>query len=224
MMFKHLISLVLVAIAAFGFPLPGLAAGNQSNQSMNQPAALIAPEPDVKVGVYPKPGTDKQQVGYGEGGDRVTIVEQVGSNEGVTWDYVRFEKAPQLEGWIQSSFISMESDFSAQDTFSQQDQQPDRQQDQQQDRQQDQSRSLISAAQDSSQTMQRQSAQSGQDYATKQNSSSKSAQSTYKPQQQGGYSQQSGYSQKQKESQTGMTDIKQKMIGIKQKVMDAFKS
>lgn len=88
--------------------LPVGAEGNQSNQNINRPALLIAPDPDFQINVYPKPDTDKRRVGYGLGGDTVTVMEQVGSNQGYTWNYVRFEKSPQLEGWIREDFVEMQ--------------------------------------------------------------------------------------------------------------------
>jgi len=75
---------------------------------MNQPSVLVAPEPNFEIDVYPKPGTDKQRVGYGVGGDQVTVLEQVGSNEGYTWNYVQFAGASALKGWIREEFVVSE--------------------------------------------------------------------------------------------------------------------
>jgi hypothetical protein len=87
---------------------PALAQPNLSNQEMQQPAQLIAPDPDFKIKVYPQPSDRKRQVGYGLGGDTVQVQEQVGSNEGYTWDYVRFDKSPHLEGWIRGDYVQFQ--------------------------------------------------------------------------------------------------------------------
>lgn len=104
----------LVAIAAvilFTLPTPlGSAAGNQSNQALNQAALLVAPdEPNRQINIYPKPDAHARRLGHGLNGDRVTILEQVGSNEGYTWNYVQLDTPPHLEGWVQQQFISLQS-------------------------------------------------------------------------------------------------------------------
>lgn len=94
------------------------AEGNQSNQDMNQPAMLLAPEPDFKIKVYPKPNTMKRQIGYGLGGDQVTVIEQVGSNSGSTWNHIRFDNASQLDGWVQEDFVRLQEKRKADDRTS----------------------------------------------------------------------------------------------------------
>lgn len=101
--------LILTTIVALTVAItPAYATGNQSNQEMNQPAMLIAPDPEFQINVYPKPDTRKRRIGYGLGGDSVTVIEQVGSNEGHFWNYVKFDKSPQLEGWIREDFIAVQ--------------------------------------------------------------------------------------------------------------------
>lgn len=78
---------------------------NQSNQSLNQPSMLVAP-PSFKINVYPQPGIEKQRVGYGLGGDRVIVLEQVGSNEGFIWKHVQFTNSSKLKGWIREEFVA----------------------------------------------------------------------------------------------------------------------
>lgn len=114
MTFKPLIVSVLMAIAvicsAIFVPFAWADnSNNQSNQSLNQPSVLVAPEPDFKINVYPKPGTDRQRVGYGLGGDRVTVLEQAGSNEGYLWNYVQFSDSPMLKGWIREEFVASDT-------------------------------------------------------------------------------------------------------------------
>jgi hypothetical protein len=101
-----------ITIAVFalliGLAIPVMAANNQSNQAMNQPATLISPEPSFKIGVYPKPSSSPKRIGFGVGGDRITILEQVGSNEGDTWDYIQFENPKHVEGWVKDEFVVLQ--------------------------------------------------------------------------------------------------------------------
>ncbi len=116
MTFKPFIIAVLMAIALsltvfapFAFAdgnLDGSLSSNQSNQSLNQPSVLVAPEPSFKINVYPQPGIEKRRVGYGLGGDRVTVLEQVGSNEGSIWKHVQFADSSKLKGWIREEFVA----------------------------------------------------------------------------------------------------------------------
>jgi len=119
MAFKPFIVAVLMVIAVscltvfvpFAFADGNLSnnpSNNPSNQSLNQPSVLVAPEPDFEINVYSKPRTDKKRIGYGLGGDRVTVLERVGSNEGYTWNYVQFSSSPTLKGWIREDFVTSE--------------------------------------------------------------------------------------------------------------------
>jgi len=107
------ISMMLVAIAMVAgcfSPMPFAwatsSANNQSNQDMDSPAMLVAPEPDYQIPLYKQPDSLKPTTTYGMGGDQVTILRQVGSNEGITWNYVRLDKDAQTEGWVQEDFIA----------------------------------------------------------------------------------------------------------------------
>lgn len=113
MTFKPFIIAVLMTIAVSCFTVfapfafaDGNLSSNQSNQSLNQPSVLVSPEPSFKINVYPQPGIEKHRVGYGLGGDRVTVLEQVGSNEGDIWKHVQFTGSSQLKGWIREEFIA----------------------------------------------------------------------------------------------------------------------
>jgi len=105
--FVKVLAIVTIAILNFSNSL-AWAAGNQSNQDINQPAMLIAPNPEFKIKIYPKPDTTKHQIGYGLSGDRVTVIEQVGSNEGFTWNYVRFDDLSHVNGWIREDFVNFQ--------------------------------------------------------------------------------------------------------------------
>jgi hypothetical protein len=97
-----------VVVLWIGLAIPVMAANNQINQAMNQPATLISSEPNFEIGVYPKPSSSPKRIGFGLGGDRLTILEQVGSNEGDTWDYIRFENPKQVEGWVKDEFVVLQ--------------------------------------------------------------------------------------------------------------------
>ncbi len=114
MSFKHLLKMTVIAIAVITSTLlmtpSAIAEGNLSNQDLNQPAFLVAPDPKIEINIYPKPGEGQRRISHGESGDRVTIHEQVGSNEGFTWNYVTFDPGVKtLEGWVRSDFISFEA-------------------------------------------------------------------------------------------------------------------
>jgi hypothetical protein len=109
MQIRQCLKMVLAVVVLWiGLAIPVMAANNQSNQAMNQPASLISPEPSFEIGVYPKPNSSPKRIGFGLGGDRLTILEQVGSNEGDTWDYVRFENPKQVEGWVKDEFVMLQ--------------------------------------------------------------------------------------------------------------------
>ncbi|CAN1211735.1 SH3 domain-containing protein [Tumidithrix helvetica PCC 7403] len=87
------------------------AAGNQSNnQDLNQSATLVAPDKKIQIAIYAQPNAASQKrIGYGLSGDRVTLLQQVGSNTGKTWNLVRFENPPYAEGWVSQEFLSVQS-------------------------------------------------------------------------------------------------------------------
>ena len=80
-----------------------------SNQGMEQFASLVAPEPEMKINIYPRPGTRQSPIGYGVDGDAVVVLEQTGSNEGTVWNHIRFENAPDSDGWVQLEYLSLQS-------------------------------------------------------------------------------------------------------------------
>ncbi|MGD1905484.1 MAG: hypothetical protein ACFB0C_05740 [Leptolyngbyaceae cyanobacterium] len=121
--YRHLLSALLLAIALLILaPGASLAAG-AGNQAIDQPTTLIGPEPETQIAIYPKPATRPGPLGYGISGDSVTVLEQVGSNQGITWDAVRFNNPPYAQGWVQAEFVSLPT---AAETGSNQKAQPNR--------------------------------------------------------------------------------------------------
>ena len=99
-----MLAVVALAISVVS-PAPSWAADYSGNQAIDQPASLVAPEPDAKITVYLRPEASKSRVGYGANGDAVTILEQVSDNQSVTWNHIRFENSPYAEGWVQDEFM-----------------------------------------------------------------------------------------------------------------------
>ncbi len=110
---RRLLSVLLLAAFTFTvaltmvvmLPATGWAADYQGNQSIDRPASLVAPEPDVEIAVYPQPDAGQRRVGYGANGDAVTILEQVSDNQSTTWNHIRFDNPPYAEGWVQAEFV-----------------------------------------------------------------------------------------------------------------------
>jgi hypothetical protein len=99
---------IVILTVLVTIPLSVSAEGNQSNQGMHQPAQLVGPNPNFKIGVYARPEMQQKCIGYGFSGDRVTVLEQVGSNEGYTWDYIQFEPDSTMKGWVREDFITLQ--------------------------------------------------------------------------------------------------------------------
>ncbi|HEY9626758.1 MAG TPA: SH3 domain-containing protein [Coleofasciculaceae cyanobacterium] len=112
MKLNQIMTALVVLIATFNlWLLPAVAENGRvqvNNQEMNQPALLFAVEPDFEVNVYSKPSIRDRRIGYGLSGDRITLLRQIGSNEGSTWDYVRFNNPPNVEGWIPGEFVAIQ--------------------------------------------------------------------------------------------------------------------
>jgi hypothetical protein len=103
-----ILRLLVATILMFTLLLSPAYAG--SNQDINQTAMVIAPKPDSKIGIYAKPDNQQSRIGYAQAGNQVTVIEQVGSNTGATWNHVRFTESSQApqEGWIQSNYLSFQ--------------------------------------------------------------------------------------------------------------------
>jgi hypothetical protein len=117
-MSKRTLGLLLVlTIALWGIGGSALAAGNQSNQGSDRPAALTADSPNFEISVYPKPDPKLDRLGYGLAGDEVTILEQTGTNRGFSWYRVRFDNTSRTEGWIEGKYLTfINSDGGAPDS------------------------------------------------------------------------------------------------------------
>ena len=95
--------LTLVAVPAASWA----AVDYPGNQSLHQPAQLMAPDPQTQIAIYPKPDAGLRRVGYGISGDAVTILERIGGHQSVAWNRIRFEQPPHAEGWVQAEFVSL---------------------------------------------------------------------------------------------------------------------
>jgi len=109
MRLRSMLLAVVGAIVALLLNLvPGVVPTAMASNSMNQLAVLETPDAGAEISVYAKPGRQSQKIGYGLGGDRVTVLEQVGSDEGYTWNYIRFENPPHAEGWVRTDHLSFQ--------------------------------------------------------------------------------------------------------------------
>ena len=105
--------LAVVALAiALTSPAPSWAADYPGNQAIDQPASLVAPEPDAKITIYLRPEASKSRIGYGANGDAVTVLEKVSDNQSVTWNHIRFDNPPHAEGWVQEEFTLLKGEES----------------------------------------------------------------------------------------------------------------
>lgn len=109
-MLQRIISLLLGLFIVLGgaveFAPSALAAGNQTNQAGARFATLTADSPNFEISVYPKPDSKLERLGYGLAGDKVTILEQRGVNQGFSWYRVQFENPAAPEGWIQEPYLT----------------------------------------------------------------------------------------------------------------------
>lgn len=99
-------------ITSLTFLAPAHAAGLQSNPSIEQPAILVGPRADAPIPLYLRPAANQPNVGYGQSGASVTVLEQVASflpeaDQDAAWNHIRLEDAPYTEGWVQGRFLSL---------------------------------------------------------------------------------------------------------------------
>ena len=87
----------------FSATLPALA-----NQEIYQPALLISVESEQTLAIYPDPSYQQAPLGYGKGGDKIIVLEQIYNNQGDICDRIRLIKSPQLEGWIADAYVRRE--------------------------------------------------------------------------------------------------------------------
>lgn len=109
--FRNLLTVFAILVVLLAVVPSALAAGvsfNQSNQDMNQSGVLVAPAPDFQINIYGQPDTHKPSLGHGLAGDPITVIQQTGSNEGYTWDYVTFDNT-SLKGWVRGDYVAPSS-------------------------------------------------------------------------------------------------------------------
>ena len=85
------------------------AIASPSNQDLNQPATLVAPDPSFAIKVYDQPNmlNSKNELGYGLSGDPVTLLQQVGGNNSELWYLVKFDTPAKTKGWVSENYISV---------------------------------------------------------------------------------------------------------------------
>ena len=66
--------------------------------------ALISSDSST-LKIYPQPNLEQAEIGTGNVGEKVMVLEQAYSNNGEGWDHIRLVKAPKIEGWIQDSYV-----------------------------------------------------------------------------------------------------------------------
>jgi hypothetical protein len=65
--------------------------------------------------LYPQPNLEQAELGTGNVGDKVIVLEQVYNNQGENWDHIRMVQSPDIEGWIKESYVDKPSDKAASD-------------------------------------------------------------------------------------------------------------
>lgn len=72
--------------------------------SSPQEGILTANDPKAEINLQTEPTPRSRVKGYGKVGDRVEILNQVRSREGLTWYEVKFPSSGEV-GWVRSEFI-----------------------------------------------------------------------------------------------------------------------
>jgi len=107
----RLICLVAIALIMLtANPQPSQAA--LGTQAIEQPATLIGPRAGAPIPLYLRPAANQPNVGYGNNGASVTVLEQVASflpeaDQDSAWNHIRLDEAPYTEGWVQGRFLSL---------------------------------------------------------------------------------------------------------------------
>lgn len=97
---------ITITLASFlAFTSLALGGENHSNQGSDRLAVLTASSPNVEISLYPKPDPKLTRLGYGLSGDKVTILQQMASNQQISWYRVRFNNPPYVEGWIRGNYL-----------------------------------------------------------------------------------------------------------------------
>jgi len=72
-------------------------------------ATLTANNPYSQINYRSDPSLSGRRLGYGLVGDRLTILDSSAAPDGYTWYKIRFQVAPNAEGWIRGDFVRGES-------------------------------------------------------------------------------------------------------------------
>ncbi|MEM6450027.1 MAG: hypothetical protein AAF703_06920 [Cyanobacteria bacterium P01_D01_bin.105] len=88
-------------------------ASQSAEKSAEKTARLVGPKKDAPIPLYLRPAANQPNVGYGNNGAVVTVLEQVASflpeaDQSAAWNHIRLENAPYTEGWVQGKFLLME--------------------------------------------------------------------------------------------------------------------
>ncbi len=65
--------------------------------------------------LYPQPNLEQPEIGTGNVGDKVIVLEQIYNNQGEPWDHIRLVRSPDSEGWIRDSYVDKPSEKAASD-------------------------------------------------------------------------------------------------------------
>ena len=105
---------IALVLCVAGFIIgPVHAASLRSNQAVAQSAILVGPKKDSPIPLYLRPAANQPNVGYGNSGALVTVLEQVASflpeaDQSSAWNHIRLEDPPYTEGWVQGRFLLIE--------------------------------------------------------------------------------------------------------------------
>ncbi len=101
-------------------PLTALAADLPLDSDIEQSAIMVSPKADAPIAIALRPAPNQPSVGYGVGGQTVTVLEQVGDylafdDPSATWCHIRLDEKPYTEGWVQGKFLSISTTAKSKD-------------------------------------------------------------------------------------------------------------
>ncbi|MGK7933310.1 MAG: hypothetical protein AB4041_18020 [Microcystaceae cyanobacterium] len=73
------------------------------------PEGMIISADNNQVNIYPQPNQEQPAIATGNVGDTVMLLETAYNNQGEMWDHVRLMLSPQIEGWINDSYLQKET-------------------------------------------------------------------------------------------------------------------
>ncbi len=106
---KQILIILLTVVIFLCLPI-AITEATANNQSFNRTAELISPKPSYEIYIYPQPNQDKKMVGYGFGGDKVTVINEVDRNNGGFWYLVKFSKSPYFQGWVEDNYVALQKE------------------------------------------------------------------------------------------------------------------